>query len=157
MPMNKMVDRIHAAADARSDMVISIRVQARMLESFEKAIERANAYAEAGADTVWFVPMAMDEIPKAAALVKVPITAQMFVDTTVAQAGNAKITVMVYATFLQNIMQMAMYEALTELKTTGLMTKAARGQRLGQGMPADVRAKVFRSGDLTERGKKYNL
>jgi methylisocitrate lyase len=157
LPMNKMIDRIHAAADARTDMCISIRVQARNLESMEKAIERAAAYAEAGADTVWFVPMAMNEIPQAAAAIKVPVTAQMFVDTTVAAARESKVTVMVYATFLQNIMQNAMYEALTELKSTGLMTKAARGQRLGQGMPADVRAKVFRSTDLTDRGKKYNV
>jgi 2-methylisocitrate lyase-like PEP mutase family enzyme len=155
-PLNEMVDRIHAAADARTDMCISVRCQARTLESFERAVERANAYAEAGADTIWFVPMTLDDVAKAAGMVKIPLTSQMFVDTPVAAARDAKVTVMVYATFLQNIMQNAMYEALTELKTTGLMTKAARGQRLGQGMPAEMRAKVFRNTDLTERAKKYH-
>ena len=98
----------------------------------------------------------IEEVAKAADLVKAPLTAQMFVDMSMAQAKQSKVTVAVYATFLQNIQQGAMHEALTELKTTGFMTKAAKGQRLGQGMPADVRAKVFRTTDLTERGKKYH-
>jgi len=83
----------------------------------------------------------MEECPTAAAAIKIPLTSQMFVDTTVAKAKASKVTVMVYATFLQSIMQGAMYDALMELKSTGLMTKAAKGQRLGQGLPADVRAR----------------
>jgi len=156
MPLDQVLDRIHAATDARTDLCLSIRCQARNLESFDKAVERAVAYAEAGADTIWFVPMTMEEMPKAAAVVKVPLTAQIFVDTTLEKVKESKVTVMVYASFLQNIMQGAMYEALSELKTTGMLTKSAKGARLGQGLPADVRTKIFATTELTERAKKYH-
>lgn len=58
---------------------------------------------------------------------------------------------------LQNIAQSAVYDALTELKTTGLMKKSADGVRLGGRIPAEFRAKVVGTGDIIERGKKYNV
>ena len=156
IPIPQMVDRIHAAADARTDMCLSVRCVGKNLESIDKTIERANAYVEAGADKIWCVPMTLADMPKVAAAVKAPLTTQIFVDTTIDQIEEAKVTVMIYASFLQNIMQGAMYEALLELKTTGMLTKAGKGQRLGQGMPADVRTKINQTPELTERGKKYH-
>ena len=47
--------------------------------------------------------------------------------------------------------------ALTELKTTGLMSKSAGGVRLGGRIPADVRARLMRNAEVGERGKKYNI
>jgi len=155
-PVAEMVDRIHAAVDARSDMCLSVRLQGRNIEMLDKTLERAAAYVEAGADVLWLVPMTLEEMPKAASVVRVPLTTQIFVDTTLDKVKEAKVTVMVYASFLQNIMQGAMYEALTELKTTGMIAKAAKGQRLGQGLPADVRTKIFATADLTDRAKKYH-
>jgi hypothetical protein len=48
------------------------------------------------------------------------------------------------------------YDALTELKTTGTMAKASGGVRLGGRIPPDFRARLLRTNDIAERGKKYN-
>lgn len=160
LPVAKMVDKIHAAVDARSDMVVTVRCTAASQaggESKDRAIERAARYAQAGAETIWFTGMTLEDLPKAAEAIKVPITAQLFMDTTMAQAKAARVTVAVYASLLQNIAQSAVYDALQELKTTGTMKKSAGGVRLGGRIPADFRAKIMRAADVAERGKKYNI
>lgn len=160
LPVAKMVDKIKAAMDARSDMVVTVRCTAASMaggESKDKAIERAAAYAQAGAETIWFTGLTLEDLPKAADATKIPITAQLFMDTTMAQAKAAKVTVAVYASLLQNIAQSAVYDALNELKTTGTMKKSAGGVRLGGRIPADFRARVVRTSEVAERGKKYNI
>jgi len=61
----EMVGKIHAAVDTRrdSDLVIIARSDARAVEGLEAAIDRVNAYLEAGAD-VGFVeaPQNIDEL-----------------------------------------------------------------------------------------------
>ena len=56
--IGEMTDKICAAVDARTDadFVIIARTGAVRNESFEKAIERGNAYADAGADIVMLMP-----------------------------------------------------------------------------------------------------
>jgi methylisocitrate lyase len=58
----EMVDRIKAAVDARSDpgFVIMARIDALAIEGMERAIERALACVEAGADMIF--PEAMTEL-----------------------------------------------------------------------------------------------
>jgi methylisocitrate lyase len=53
--MQEMVDRISAAVDARVDpgFVIMARTDAVAVEGMERALERAAAYARAGADTIF--------------------------------------------------------------------------------------------------------
>ncbi|MGA2479409.1 MAG: methylisocitrate lyase [Spirochaetia bacterium] len=53
--MQEMVDRISAAVDARVDpgFVIMARTDAVAVEGMERALERAAAYAQAGADTIF--------------------------------------------------------------------------------------------------------
>jgi 2-methylisocitrate lyase-like PEP mutase family enzyme len=65
VPTADMVDRLTAALDARSDpdLVIIARTDAREREGFEAALERAVAYAEAGADVVFFeAPRSREEL-----------------------------------------------------------------------------------------------
>ncbi|MEK7361984.1 MAG: methylisocitrate lyase, partial [Pseudomonadota bacterium] len=76
----EMVDRIKAAVDARSDpaFFIMARTDALAVEGLERAIERAVACVEAGADAIF--PEAMTELAmyrKFAAAVKVPILANI--------------------------------------------------------------------------------
>ncbi|MEB0140053.1 MULTISPECIES: methylisocitrate lyase [unclassified Undibacterium] len=76
----EMVDRIKAAVDARSDpdFVIMARTDALAVEGFERALERAHAYVEAGADMVF--PEAITELPmyqRFAAHLRVPILANI--------------------------------------------------------------------------------
>lgn len=60
----EMVDRVKAAADARTDesFVIGARTDALAAEGIDKAIERAIAYKEAGADFIF--AEAVNELPQ---------------------------------------------------------------------------------------------
>ena len=76
----EMVDRIKAAVDARNDpsFVIMARTDAAAVEGLDSAIERACAYAEAGADMIF--PEAMhtvDDYRRVKAAVRVPILANL--------------------------------------------------------------------------------
>ena len=80
VPMQEMVDRIKAAADARTDpeFVIMARTDALAVEGLQAAVDRACACVEAGADMVF--PEAMTELSmyrKFADAVKVPILANI--------------------------------------------------------------------------------
>jgi hypothetical protein len=65
--------------------------------------------------------------------------------------------VAVYASLLQNIAQSAVYDALTELKTTGTMSKASGGVRLGGRIPAEFRARLMRTSEIAARGRNFNM
>lgn len=76
----EMVDRIRAAVDARTDpnFVIMARTDALAVEGLEAAIERAQAYVEAGADMLF--PEAITELSmyrQFADAVQVPILANI--------------------------------------------------------------------------------
>ena len=76
----EMVDRIKAAADARTDpdFVIMARTDALAVEGLQAAVDRACACVEAGADMIF--PEAITELPmykKFADAVKVPILANL--------------------------------------------------------------------------------
>src|SRR5919109_612102 len=55
VPASEMVDRVKAAVDARPDpdFVIMARTDALAVEGLDRALERASAYVEAGADMVF--------------------------------------------------------------------------------------------------------
>jgi len=76
----EMVDRIKAAVDARGDseFVIMARTDALAVEGIDRAIDRARACVEAGADMIF--PEAMTELPmykKFKEAIKVPILANI--------------------------------------------------------------------------------
>jgi methylisocitrate lyase len=80
VPRDEMVDRIKAAADARTDaaFVIMARTDALAVEGLEAAIDRACACVEAGADMIF--PEAMTELGmyrKFADAVQVPVLANI--------------------------------------------------------------------------------
>ncbi|TMH64059.1 MAG: methylisocitrate lyase [Betaproteobacteria bacterium] len=77
---DEMCERIKSAVDARTDpaFVIMARTDALASEGLDRAVERATAYVEAGADMIF--PEAITELPmyrKFAAAVKVPILANI--------------------------------------------------------------------------------
>jgi methylisocitrate lyase len=80
VPQAEMVDRVKAAADARTDpaFVIMARTDALAVEGLERAIERARACVEAGADMIF--PEAITELAmyrRFADAVGVPILANI--------------------------------------------------------------------------------
>jgi methylisocitrate lyase len=80
VPKEEMADRIKAAVDAKTDpdFVVMARTDALAVEGLERAIERALACVEAGADAVF--PEAIPELSmyrKFADAVKVPVLANI--------------------------------------------------------------------------------
>ena len=76
----EMVDRIKAAVDARIDdsFVIMARTDALAVEGIDAALDRANAYIEAGADALF--PEAITDLPtykKFTDVIKVPVLANI--------------------------------------------------------------------------------
>ncbi len=101
---DEMADRIKAAVDARTDpdFVVMARTDALAVEGLERAIERALACVEAGADAIF--PEAMTDLAMYrtfAAAVKVPILANIteFGATplyTVEQLRSADVAIVLY-------------------------------------------------------------
>lgn len=76
----EMVAKIKAAVSARKDPDICIiaRTDARAVNGFEDALERAKAYEEAGADIIFLeAPQSVDEMKKVAQCIKSPLLANM--------------------------------------------------------------------------------
>jgi 2-methylisocitrate lyase-like PEP mutase family enzyme len=75
VPVAEMVGRIRAAVDARrdTDFVVVARTDARSTEGIDAAIERANRYAEAGADVLFVEsPESVEEMARITREVKAP-------------------------------------------------------------------------------------
>lgn len=65
IPMQEMVQKIHAAVDARRDpdFIIIARTDANAVHGLNDAIERAQAYREAGADIIFIeAPRSVEEL-----------------------------------------------------------------------------------------------
>ena len=65
IPKEEMVQKVKAAVDARKseDFLIVARTDARAVEGFEAALERADSYREAGADILFVeAPQSVDEL-----------------------------------------------------------------------------------------------
>jgi 2,3-dimethylmalate lyase len=64
----EMVEKVHAAAEARGDALIIARTDARAVEGLDAALERARRYREAGADALFVeAPETEQEIEAVAA------------------------------------------------------------------------------------------
>jgi 2-methylisocitrate lyase-like PEP mutase family enzyme len=80
IPAAEMVLKLKAALDARrdGDFVIVARTDARAVEGIDAAIERANRYAEAGADVCFIeAPQSRAELERIPREVKRPLLANM--------------------------------------------------------------------------------
>jgi methylisocitrate lyase len=77
VPMEDMCRKVAAAKKAATDLVICARTDAGAA-SFEEAIRRANAYAEAGADLIFVEALHSEEqMKEARSRVKAPLLANM--------------------------------------------------------------------------------
>jgi 2-methylisocitrate lyase-like PEP mutase family enzyme len=151
----RMIDNIHAAADGRTDMVLIARCLAPTPNnSYTEMLDRAAAYAEAGADAIWIgLPTAQDYL-KAADIVKKPLMAVVGganFPATAAAMKAARVSVGQSASMV-NIALGAVDKALGELKATGQMTNAQKGA-LGR----ETSDKIEQVEDLNARSRKYNL
>jgi methylisocitrate lyase len=124
---DEMADRIKAAVDARTDrgFVIMARTDALANEGLEKAIERAKAYVDAGADMIF--PEAITDLPmyrKFADAVKVPILANIteFGKSplfTVEELRSAGVAMILYPLSAFRAMNKAALRVYDEIKKQG--------------------------------------
>ncbi len=154
-PKARMIDNIHAAADARTDMVLIARCLAPTPNnSYTEMLDRAAAYAEAGADAVWIgLPTAQDYV-MAADMIKKPLMAVIGganLPASPAAMKAARIAVGQTPPVV-NIALGAVDKALAELKATGRMAEAQKGA-----LSRETSRKVERVEELNARSRKYNL
>ncbi|HET7098153.1 MAG TPA: methylisocitrate lyase [Casimicrobiaceae bacterium] len=128
----EMVDRVTAAVDARTDrdFMIMARTDALAVEGLPKAIERARAYVEAGADMIF--PEAITELAmykRFAEAVGVPILANIteFGQTplfTVAELAGANVAIALYPLSAFRAMNKAALNVYQTLRRDGTQKAA---------------------------------
>jgi methylisocitrate lyase len=127
----EMVDRVKAAADARTDpaFVIMARTDALAVEGLQAAIDRACACVEAGADMIF--PEAITELPmykKFVDAVKVPVLANIteFGQTplfTVEQLRSVNVSLVLYPLSAFRAMNKAALNVYQALRRDGTQSK----------------------------------
>jgi 2-methylisocitrate lyase-like PEP mutase family enzyme len=151
----RMIDNIHAAADGRTDMVLIVRCLAPTPNgSYTEMLDRAAAYAEAGADAIWLGLRTPQDYVKAADMVKKPLMAVVGNANIPAnaQAMKAARVSVGQATTMMSIALGAVDRALVELKATGRMVEAQKGA-LNDAMSD----RIEQVEELNARSAKYNL
>ncbi len=80
IPMEEMVAKVRAAVHARKseDLIIIARTDARAVNGFDDAVKRSLAYADAGADVIFFeAPQSVEEMREVAKTISTPLLANM--------------------------------------------------------------------------------
>ena len=104
VPPEEIVDRIKAAVDGRTDpeFVIMARTDAHAVEGQQAALDRAAAYAEAGADMIFAEALkTLDEYRQFTSVLRVPVLANLteFGQTplfTVTELGSVGVRLVLY-------------------------------------------------------------
>lgn len=133
---DEMVRRIRAAVGARNDpsFVICARTDARALEGFDAAVDRAKAYLDAGADMIFPEALAdLGEFEAFARTIDAPILANMteFGQSdlfTTRELESAGVAMVIYPVTTQRIAMGAIESALAEIARQG--TQAALVKRM---------------------------
>ncbi len=118
--VEQAADRIKAMADARtdSDFVIIARSDAIGVNSFEDAIERGTAYAEAGADVLFLPYLRLEDTKRAAEALPKPLL-NVVIDTPKEALEAAGLKVGIYPVQTLFLAYIAARDMLKELKTSG--------------------------------------
>jgi 2-methylisocitrate lyase-like PEP mutase family enzyme len=133
IPCAEMVAKIKAAVDARTDADFQIiaRTDARAIEGIDKAIERAHAFIEAGADTTFVeAPLDFDEMARIARELVVPQIANIVFGGKTPDPGRARLADMgfggvLYANASLQAALRAAYQVLGSLKEHGSLDLVA--------------------------------
>ena len=123
----EMVQKIQAALEVCGDsgLVIIARTDARAVLGLDAAIERGNAYAEAGADMIFVeAPQSLAEIERIALEVKAPLVINMFWGGKTPLVPAERLAalgyrIMIVPSDLQRAAIRAMQRAATEIRTHG--------------------------------------
>ena len=129
VPTADMVGKIKAALDSRHDpnTVIIARTDAIAVDGIDKALERANAYMNAGADVLFIeAPQTTEQMERLGKMFagKIPLLANMVEGgktplCTVDELSEMGFSAVLFANAALRVSQRAMSEMLRELHTTG--------------------------------------
>jgi 2-methylisocitrate lyase-like PEP mutase family enzyme len=103
IPQAEMVAKIKAATDARRDQDLQIiaRTDSRAIEGLDRAIERAHAYREAGADIIFVeAPVNVAELARITAEIKAPHVANIVFGGKTPDPGQAALAEMGFSLVL---------------------------------------------------------
>jgi 2-methylisocitrate lyase-like PEP mutase family enzyme len=125
LPSDAMVDKIHAATDARRDKAFAIL--ARCDAPVEEAWDRIAAYANAGADIVMVGSIPLDQTPRVVERTKKPLLTTR--NAPIAELKRHKVSIAVYSGPLLNAAVAAMDRVLQEIKANGVVAGADRADR----------------------------
>ena len=133
IPSAEMVAKIKAAVDARTDADFQIiaRTNARAIEGIDKAIERAHAFIEAGADATFVeAPLDFDEMARIARELPVPQIANIVFGGRTPDPGRDRLAQMgfggvLYANASLQAALRAAYQVLGSLKEHGSLDLVA--------------------------------
>jgi len=134
VPTGEMRGKIHAAVDARAseDLLIIARTDARAVEGFQAAVDRASAYIEAGADLMFVeAPESLDEMRRIPQVSRVPQVVNMVVGgktpiVDVAELSAMGFAIVLYANAALQGAILGMQNALRELKERGRLDETSR-------------------------------
>ena len=133
IPCAEMVAKIKAAVDARTDADFQIiaRTDARAIEGIDKAIERAHAFIEAGADATFVeAPLDFDEMARIARELPVPQIANIVFGGRTPDPGRSRLAELgfggvLYANASLQAALRAAYQVLGSLKEHGSLDLVA--------------------------------
>jgi 2,3-dimethylmalate lyase len=126
-PKDQAVDKIKAAVDARTDpdFVIIARSDAIGVTSLEDALDRARAYAEAGADLLFLPYLRPKDTGKAVEALPKPLF-NVVIDTPQEELARAGLKVAVYPVQSLFVTYKAVRDMMKELKATGAVANWAQ-------------------------------
>lgn len=133
IPVDEMVQKVRAAVDARTDQNLQIiaRTDSRAIEGLDAAIERAQAYQEAGADLIFVeAPQSAEELDRIGRAINAPQVANIVFGGRTPDVGQAALADMGFAftLYANAALQAAIRstrEVLTALKDTGSLNEVA--------------------------------
>jgi 2-methylisocitrate lyase-like PEP mutase family enzyme len=155
---NEMIQKIHAAVDARHDQHLQIiaRTDALAVEGIEAALERAQAYIEAGADMTFIeAPRSRDELARIPRELRVPQVANIVYGGKTPDLGRDVLTecgfsLVLYANAALQAALRASREVLESLQKTGSL--ATVGDRLAE---FEERQAVVKKSDWDDLEARY--
>lgn len=133
IPLPEMIAKIKAAVDARSDQDFQIiaRTDSRAIVGLDQAIERAQAFIEAGADVTFVeAPLSFEEMARIARELKAPQIANIVYGGKTPDPGRAALAEMGFAGILYANASLqaalrAAYDVLGSLKEHGSLEHVA--------------------------------
>ena len=160
IPAAEAASKIKAAVDARmsEDFLIIARTDARALEGFDSAIERAMLFIEAGADMTFVeAPESIDELGRIPGALSVPQLVNVVIGgkTPTLDAAEFKrmgFGLVLYANAALQGSLMGMTAALTQLRDSGRLDEDS-----GLVSPFSVRQKLVRKDMYDELDTRYGV